>query len=343
LTEVPSTRALNRALLARQMLLERAALPVADAVERLVGMQAQNPRDPYIALWSRLNGFDPAELSELIATRRAVRVSLMRSTIHLVSADDCVAIRPVLQQSLERKLYTATPFGRQVDGVDVAALKSAGRALLEAEPMTFAELGRRLSATFPDYDPTALGYAVREYVPLVQVPPRGIWGRSGRALHTPAEHWLGRALPDSGDLDGLLDRYLRAFGPATASDFAAWSGIPAGPLNERYGRDPLDAPDAPRPDPDTPAPIRFLPDFDNVLLAHADRSRIFPAGARGSDVIGKRTVLIDGFVAAFWKLADEELRISPIRRLTRDERRELKAEAEALLAWLAPSGRVRLG
>jgi hypothetical protein len=163
--------------------------------------------------------------------------------------------RPLLQPTLERGLYTATPFGRRIDGIDVDALTAAGRELLESEPMTFADLGRRLAERFPEYDPEALGYAVREYVPLAQVPPRGLWGRSGRALHAPLEQWLGRRLNAKGDLEDLLHRYLRAFGPATGADFAAWSGLPVGPLNKRFGREQLDAPDAPLPTRTRPRPF----------------------------------------------------------------------------------------
>jgi hypothetical protein len=357
--QVLTNRALNRALLERQLLLRReSALPVADALERLVGLQAQNPRDPYVSLWSRLERFEPSALSELIETRRAVRLSLMRSTIHLVTDRDCLAIRPVLQPWLERNLYAATPFGRQIDGIDVAALSAAGRELLESEPMMFSELGRRLAERFPDYDPTSLGYAVREYVPLVQITPRGIWGRSGRALHAPASHWLGQPMPDSGDIDGLLRRYLTAFGPATVADFGGWSGLRAvrelisvdGLLTfgDERGRELLDVPAGAFVDPETPAPIRFLPEYDNVLLGHADRGRILFEGARAKDVIGKPTVLVDGFVAGFWKFdrGTGSIAVRPLRKLTASERRAIVAEAELLLAELlapgAPARPVRL-
>jgi hypothetical protein len=350
---VLSDRALNRALLERQLLLRRVSMPVADAVEHLVGMQAQIPGNPYVSLFSRLDGFAPEALGELLESRRAVRISLMRSTIHLVTDRDCLAIRPLLQPWLERNLYTATPFGRRVEGIDLAALSAAGRALLESEPMMFSELGRRLAESFPGYDPTSLGYAVREYVPLVQVTPRGIWGRSGRALHTPASHWLAQPMPESGDIDRLLRRYLTAFGPATVADFGAWSGLRAvrelvsieglHTLADERGRELLDIPGGALVDPETPAPVRFLPEYDNVLLGHADRSRIFPAGARGRDVIGRPTVLVDGFVAAFWKLERKaEIAIRPLRKLSAAERREVLAEAERLLELVAPSGHVRL-
>jgi hypothetical protein len=334
---VLSTRELNRALLERQLLLHRVPTAVPDAIEHLVGMQAQNPRDPYVSLWSRLEGFEPAALSELIETRRAVRISLMRSTIHLVTARDCVAIRPVLQAWLERNLHTATPWGRMLDGSDLEAIARAGRSALEREPMTFAELGRRLAAEFPGYDPSALGYAVRDHVPLVQVPPRGLWGASGRALHTPAVHWLGRPIPAKGDAAKLLRRYLAAFGPATLADFGAWSGLPMSAVprpkglrsfSDERGRELLDIPDGPLPDPVTPAPLRLLPDFDNALLGHADRSRIIPPELPARDVIGRPTLLVDGVVAGFWKRQRSgEITVEPLRRLPK---RELANEIAAL-------------
>jgi hypothetical protein len=291
-----------------------------------------------------LRAFDPASLSELIEARRAVRISLMRSTIHLVSDRDALAIRPVLQPWLERNLHTATPFGGAVDGIDMAALTTAGRELLEQQPMVFAELGRRLADRFPGYDPTALGYAVREHVPLVQVPPRGLWGRSGRALHAPASQWLGREMPRHGDVGELVRRYLAAFGPATAADFGAWSGlpqarslIPAGlpTFRDERGRELFDVPDGHHPDPGEPAPVRFLPDYDNVLLAHADRSRILFEGALPKDVIGRPTVLIDGLVAGFWKLdRSGPVTITPVGRWSARDRRAVLAEAQVLLELL---------
>jgi hypothetical protein len=290
-----------------------------------------------VSLWSRLHAFEPEQLSDLIAGRRALRISLMRSTIHLVTDRDCLAIRPLLQPSLERRLYTATPFGRQIEGIDLEALIAAGRELLEREPMAFAELGRRLGERFPAYEPTALGYAIREYVPLAQVPPRGLWGRSGRPLHAPAEQWLGRKFEAAADVEPLLDRYLRAFGPATAADFAAWSGLRVGRLTKRFGRELLDVPAAPLPDPDTPAAVRFLPDYDNVLLGHADRSRILPEGFTAGDVIGRPTVLVDGFVGGFWTFdrSTNELAVTPIRRLSTPDRRAVLDEAHALSELLA--------
>src|SRR6202046_2368160 len=195
-----SARALNRALLARQLLLRRESLPgaagpradrVIETVEHLVGLQAQAPFPPYYGLWSRLDGFRPGDLSSLILERRVVRIGLMRGTIHLVSADDCLRLRPAVQSVLERGLRAN--FGRQLTDVDRAALARAGRVLVEDRPMTFSELGDALAPRWPQYPPNALAQGVRALVPLVQVPPRAVWGQAGQAAHTSAESWLRRA------------------------------------------------------------------------------------------------------------------------------------------------------
>jgi len=201
--EVLSPRALNRALLSRQLLLDRPHLPdetdgrraaVISAIEHLVGLQAQAPFPPYYGLWSRLGGFRPEDLGSLITDRSVVRIALMRGTIHLVSARDCLPLRRQLQPVLERGLRGA--FGRQLAGVDPVALAAAGRELVESAPMTFSQLGAALTERWPDHPPAALAQGVRALVPLVQVPPRAVWGRAGQARHTSAEHWLGQ--PDHG-------------------------------------------------------------------------------------------------------------------------------------------------
>src|SRR5258708_5949278 len=195
--EVLSSRALNRALLERQLLLRRAPLAAAATIERLVGMQAQVPNSPYVGLWTRLEGFQPGELAALIEGRQAVRIALMRSTIHLVTAGDCLALRPLLRPVLERSLTSGHTWGRHLVGLDLAQLVAAARALLDERPLTTAELGRLLHERFPDRDATSLAYATRDLVPLVQVPPRGVWGSSGQTRLAAAETWLGRPLaPD---------------------------------------------------------------------------------------------------------------------------------------------------
>jgi hypothetical protein len=223
--QVLSQRQLNRALLARQMLLDRAEIPAAEAVERLVGMQAQLPGDPYVGLWSRLRNFDAAELSGLIERREAVRMSLMRATIHLVTARDCLSLWPIMRPMLERSFYTGSPFGRQIDGVDRDQLLAAGRGLLEERAMTNAELGTRLQERWPGHDGQSMAYAVQYLSALVQVPPRGLWGKSGKAALTTADHWLGKRIGAGMPMEELVGRYLAGFGPASVQDMQNWSRL----------------------------------------------------------------------------------------------------------------------
>jgi winged helix DNA-binding protein len=342
-----TTRGLNRALLDRQMLLRRHFIGVPAAIGRLVGMQAQEPLAPYIGLWSRLADFDAAELSRMTEEREAVRGTLMRCTVHLTTADDFLVLRPTLQSVMERR-FTSTPFARQIDGVPIDELIDAGRACVEREPRTNAELARELGARWPDADPESLAYAVRYLLPVVQLPPRGLWPpRKGhaRVAVTTVEKWLGRR--PAADLDETILRYLGAFGPATAADIAAWSGL-AGvrdalerlqprlrTLTDDRGRELVDVQDALLPDPDTPAPPRFLPPFDNALLAHKDRSRIIPDEYRTRVVndLGTGMLLVDGFVRGAWKIEDGRLSLDLFEPLDDDAAEAVEAEGEALVAF----------
>jgi hypothetical protein len=262
-------------------------MPAATVIEHLVGIQAQEPHDPYVALWSRIDAFRPEELSDLIATRKAVRAPLLRATIHLVTARDALTLRPLLQPVLERCLFSQSPFGRRLWDVDLDDLVGAGRALVEERPRSRAELRPLLSKRWPGCDVDSLVYGVTYLLPLVQVPPRGLSKGRGRATWATVETWLGEELDPSPSPERTLLRYLGAFGPATVTDARVWSGLTR--LREIFerirselvtfrddrGRELFDLPDAPRPDPEMPAP-----------------------GSGG--MLG--TILVDGFAAAFWRI-----------------------------------------
>ena len=349
-------RALNRALLARQLLLHRSPRSAAEAIEHLVGMQAQAPLAPYVGLWSRVEGFDAEELARLIVEREAVRIVLMRSTVHLVTADDCLALRPVLDAFLERSLYTGSPYGRNLDDMDLEAVVVAGRALVEQEPLTLSELGKRLNERWPDRDATSLAHALRNLAPMVQVPPRGVWGAGGLAKLTTAESWLGRGLARDTAPDRTILRYLAAYGPASVKDVQTWSGLTGlkdviGRLRpelrsfeDEDGRELLDVPDGPLPDPDTPAPARFLPEYDNALLSHADRTRVI-AHEHRERIFMRGALLVDGHVCAAWKIERAKrsatLRIEAFKRLSKGDRAEASAEGERLLAFAAADAATR--
>jgi Winged helix DNA-binding domain len=352
-------RALNRALLDRQLLLRRARRPAVDVIEHLVGMQAQEPRDPYVGLWTRLEGFDPGELGGLLSDRKAVRSPLMRTTIHLVTADDCLTLAPLLRPVLERNFWTGSPFGPKVKGVDLDAVLAAGRDLLDERPRNNAQLRAFLAGRWPGYDPVSLGYAVHHLVPVVQVPPRGVWGQKGLPTWATTEKWLGRPVDPAPSIDRVVLRYLAAYGPAGTMDVQAWSGLTRlrevtdrlrprlRSFRNEAGKELFDLPDAPRPDPDTPAPVRFLPQFDNVALSHADRSHL-SAGAAvrwPTDDLHWSAFLVDGFVAGVWRLARDRkaatLTVRLLDTIPDGEQAEVAEEAERLLAFLAPDAEPR--
>ncbi|MCC6792847.1 MAG: AlkZ family DNA glycosylase [Thermomicrobiales bacterium] len=357
--EILTTRALNRALLARQHLIERVDWPAERMIAHLVGLQAQAPNPPYFGLWSRLRSFRTDDLSRLIEERRAVRVALMRSTIHLVTADDCLALRPLLA-SVHQRAFTNT-YGRFLTGIDHAEVAAAGRALVEEQPRSFNELEALLGARWGDRDRRALAQAVRTYVPLIQVPPRGLWGQSGQASHTSAERWLGRSLSERPEIEALVRRYLDAFGPASVQDIQAWSGLTGlravvarlrpelVAFRDERGRELVDLPDAPRPDADTPIPPRLVAEFDNLLLSHVDRTRIISDEDRARvftvNGIIKGTVLIDGFVGGIWKLHRERasvtLDIELFRPIEEPDRAYLDAEGARLLEFAGGEHRAR--
>ena len=353
-TDVLSLRALNRAFMARQLMIERSPMPVVDAVEHLVGLQAQVPLVPYTSLWSRLEGFDPHELGRMVADRSAVRTHVMRSTIHLVTARDALFLRPLVQPVLERVYRSSSPFGRAVAGIDEAALLAAGRELLEAKPLSRAKLSAALAERFPGYDPLSLAYTVTYQVPLVQVPPRGVWGvKPIQATWTTLSSWLGTPVGTAApkDYETLVLRYLAAFGPASVMDIQSWCWLTKlGAVVERLrprlrafrdegGRELFDLPDAPRPDPDTPIPPRFLGEYDNLFLSHADRSRIGAIDIADRN-FRKGPFFVDGFGHGCWDLDRKSpvatMVVEPFRPLSAADRRVVAEEAGRLLVFLTP-------
>jgi hypothetical protein len=302
-------------------------------------MQAQNPLDPYYGLAARLQGFEPSELAGLVQGRRAVRGALMRATIHLVTTEDWLELRPVVGPVLTRT-FGSTQFAKDVAGVPMDELLAYGRTLLEEQPRTRAELHPLLSQQWPDSEAASLAQAVTYHLPVLQVSPRGVWGKTGPARWTTTEAWLGRTTTTTGSVESLILRYLAAFGPASVKDMRVWSGLAglravAESLRPRLqvfkdesGTELFDLPEAPHPDPEVPAPPRFLPEYDNLLLSHEDRSRFFAGDLVPPGWVGN--VLVDGFYAGHWKVS--------VRSLTKPEESELEEEAGRLLTLVAPQG-----
>jgi hypothetical protein len=346
-------RVLNRATLARQLLLDRADLPVLDAVAHLGGLQAQEPQEPFVGLWSRLRAFDPAVLSELLVQRRVVRTHLMRRTVHLLTADDVLAWRARHETMLRQRVLGV--YHRELDGMDLDELAAAGREIMaDGVPRSMPDLGRALAARWPAPGPRALGeMVVGALIPVAQLPPRGLWRTKAGAHYAPLSAWLGREVDppvaDGSDPVGqaLIRRYLAAYGPAATADVRAWSGLAGLPaavaamrdelvtFRDEGGRQLIDLADAPRPDPDTPAPVRFLPAFDNAVLGYDDRSRIIDDAHRGLSVAGARFVLVDGRVAATWTVAAGIVVVTPLRTLSRAERDAVAEQADELTSFLS--------
>ncbi|MEO7096960.1 MAG: winged helix DNA-binding domain-containing protein [Polyangiales bacterium] len=339
-----SARALGRATLARQLLLEKAAIAPLDAISRVAGLQAQVPRPPFVGLWSRVAGFERDALHRLVHDRHAVRATLMRGTIHLVSAEDFIVMRAALAPVLSRGL-------KRLAGQNVAAVL---RHVKKQLPATFGDVRAALAAKFPDADV----YAVRMHLPVVLVPSESRWSYAGNAPFHDAETWLGRGLAEAG-LEALIRRYLAAFGPASVKDAQAWSGVRSltpvfeamrGELRtfvDAEGRELFDLPDAPRPAEDTPAPVRLLPEYDNLLLAFADHARIIeparrPALTTNNGIVAA-TFLVDGRVAGTWELSRDKaaaaIRLRPFTKLSKAALTAVSAEAEALLRWHEPDAK----
>ena len=358
---VLTRRQLNRSLLARQWLLERRVATAEEAIEHLVAMQAQEPFDPYTALWSRLVGFRADELADLIETRQAVRApSMLRTTIHLLTARDWLRLRPVLQVVQEQG-FRGSPFFRNLEGLNLDEIGAEGRRLLDEQPRSGNDLGKALAERWPGRDPASLGYAVRSRVPVVQVPPRGVWGKRGKPILASGETWLGARIGTDDSPDEMVLRYLAAFGPANGADVQTWCWrTRLGPVLERLrpqlvtfrdeaGRELFDVPDAPMPDPDTPAPVRFFPTYDNIYLSHKDRRRVLgddvswtTAPSQFLEIFRFGSFAVDGFVVGGWRFERDAaagratIVPIPLLELSPAERRDVEAEAVALAAFLAP-------
>jgi hypothetical protein len=348
---------LNRATLARQMLLERENVSPLEAVRRLIALQAQVTSPPYVGLWARLNNFMRDDLTHLMLERRVVRATLMRATLQLMTADDYLLLRPALQPALTRSMRSIA--GKRLEGLDLDRLVGAARDFFEGEPRTFADLRTLLTELEPDRDPSAMAYAVRTMLPLVQVPSGGVWGYSGKAPFTTPERWLGQPPSGSEEARDLILKYLAAFGPAAARDVQTWSGrTQLKPVVEEMkpelriyldenGNELFDLPEAPLPPADTPAPPRFVPDYDNLVLSHVERGRVLPDEHRKKIFLAaarvRATFLIDGFVRGAWKIEKQRktatLVIEPFEPLSEEDRETLSDEGERLVRFVAgPQG-----
>ena len=336
------------------MLLAREAVSPLSAIERLVGLQAQQAQPPFVGLWTRVVGFERAALLRLLQSREIIRATLMRGTLHLMSAADYLALRGALQPGLSAGMRAV--LRERVKDLDIPALMALARRCFEERPRTFTELRDVFLEAVPDADERAMGYVVRTHLPLVMVPDASDWGFPADADFAVAESWLGKAPGLEEMADSLVLRYLAAFGPAAAVDVQTWSGLSRiqdvlerlrpqlRTFRDERKRELFDLPDAPRPAEETPAPMRFVPGFDNLVLSHADRTRII-ADEHRTRVTTKNlqvlpTFLVDGFVAGTWKTARGKkaatLTLSPFARLPAAAKAQLAEEAKALLRWLEP-------
>ena len=349
-------RQLNRATLARQHLLERATMPARELIAHLVGLQAQEPRDPYVALWSRLVDFEASELESLLLDREVVRLVVQRGTVHAVTSDDCLVLRPLAQPVLTQQLHSHRDYAPRLVDVDLdPVMEYAARVL--AEPRNTRELRAELAAKFPEHDAAALAFACRNLLPFVQVPPRGLWSRSGQVVGTTARAWLGRDVHPNPSVDDVILRYLGAFGPATVQDAATWSRYTG--LREVFdrlrpqlhtyrdeaGREYFDVVGVSLPEADTPAPARLLPQYDNLLLSHKDRSRFIPPGFEEMNAIWMEqrgfvgSVLVDGMLAGLWRIDASTRRaltmtVTTPRALVDDAAVGISSEAERFLRFV---------
>ncbi len=352
-----SLRALNRATLERQLLLERSALSVPAAIERLVGMQAQQARPPFVGLWTRLKDFQKHDLADRLADHTVIKATAMRATLHLLSADDFAWLRATLEPALAGARDTIVK-GRGGD-FEIADALAAARPFLAEQPRTFAEITAMFEELMPDVDSGSLRYTVRTTLPLVQVSDESMWSYPGNPKFALAESWLDQPLDAEADFRRLVWRYLAAFGPASVNDIQTWSAL--GKLkgdvetlkpdlqiyHDEKGHELLDLPDKPLPSEDIPAPVRFLPEYDNLLLSHKDRRRVVADEFRKQVYLpGLRvaaTILVDGFVRGAWTFEKKKgvatLLITPFAPLTAQEQAALSDEGEGLIRFVEPDAK----
>ncbi|HEX3771367.1 MAG TPA: winged helix DNA-binding domain-containing protein [Polyangiaceae bacterium] len=353
-------RDINRATLARQMLLAREAVAPLKAIERLAGLQAQWPKPPHLGLWSRLEGFERGALLALLGKRQAVRATMMRGTLHVVSAKDYVALRPIFQPMLTRAV--AAVLRERMKGIVIDEVVAEAREVLHGKPATFEDVRDALAKLHPRADARAMGFVVRMSIPLVQVPrdeggEDAGWGYPTAPAFAMGEDWVGKRLSASTTMATLVLRYLAAFGPGTASDVQTWSGVQGAKeavealrpklvvLRDERKRELFDLPDAPRPGAGVDAPVRFLPAFDNLVLAHTDRRRFVADEHRKRVYLpGLRiapTFLVDGFVAGTWGTTrtkkDAVLTITSFAPLAKKAKAALADEAERLVRFAEPA------
>ncbi|MEU8900857.1 winged helix DNA-binding domain-containing protein [Nocardia sp. NPDC048505] len=346
-----SLRELNRTLLVRQMLTERVELAPLELIRHLVAVQGQEPNWPYVGLWTRLAGFTHADLEGLLRERKLVRSTMIRRTVHLATAEDFGWLRPTVQPWIDAMLKAAY-YRDEIEGVDLARLAASGRELLAGKALSRSDFGRLLAERFPDRHVRRLAESVEVMVPMAHSAETGAWGRWRNRYVTVglAEEWIGAPLGPA-DPEQLIRRYLAAFGPATVADMQAWSGttrlaeVIDGMRSELtvFTDDQhkvlFDLPGAPLADPELAVPVRFLPAFDNAVLGHKDRRRIISETDRQRIAkeasAGIPMYLVDGFVHGRWALDGGTVRITPWHPLSSADEAAVRAEAEALLPFVA--------
>jgi hypothetical protein len=344
-----SAHVLNRTLLDRQHLLARTSSTVPAMVDRLVGLQAQDNQPPYLGLAARLESFDPYDVTRGLEQRTLVRLLTMRSTVHLLVADDALTLRQFTRPIHERERKVSQMVRPAID-VDLDEFAVALRAALANGPLPVKRLGEELAETFPDVPPNALAHLARVAAPLAQLPPRGCWKQAGGVVYQYVDTWLDRPLAEP-EPAAIVRRYLAAYGPASAADVTAWSGVPGIPAvlaamddlvphTDSAGKKLVDLRSGRLTDAEAPAPVRLLGLYDNVWLSHAGRDRVTDPAKRkrwmGVNGGLCNTVFVDGWLEGLWRVDDGRPAVVELfRALTRREQSELDDELDRVATLLA--------